>query len=62
MKKEDFVTKTKIAEILKVEKEYVETLRTKHGLPSCEIGKKGRLYYLPDVFEWILSKKQNLGQ
>jgi hypothetical protein len=56
----DFCREDHLLEDLGIKKSTLSNLRQTQGFPFVRITKTERLYYLPDVREWLIGRRQNM--
>jgi len=61
MKIGDFCTEDTLLKSLALNKKTLDVLRSRRKFPFINLTKKQRLYYLPDVCEWLLQNKRVLN-
>jgi hypothetical protein len=57
----DFCTEEILLKSLALNKKTLDVLRSRRKFPFINLTKKQRLYYLPDVCEWLLQNKRVLN-
>jgi hypothetical protein len=60
-KRTDFLREEPAAHFLGVPVGRMEKLRQNEKLPFLVVRKSVRLYYLPDLYEWLFKRKRVLG-
>jgi hypothetical protein len=58
---EDFITEDSLLDWLKIKKATLTDLRLNGGFPFIKLARDIRLYYLPDVLEWLLENRRAFG-
>jgi hypothetical protein len=61
MKKSDFISENEAAKFLNIDTTTLDKLRAEEKLPFIRINRFNRLYCLPDLFEWLKTRKAELG-
>lgn len=56
---EGFLPETHLLEALGIKKTTLDYLRHNRGFPFMALTKTERLYFLPDIREWLLTRQQN---
>lgn len=66
-KRSDFITEDKLITFFGMTRDNqwaekrLSDLRQKESMPFIKIGRATRMYYLPDIFDWLHTKKTVLG-
>jgi phage terminase Nu1 subunit (DNA packaging protein) len=55
---DDFVNEDELLDFLNASSRQVASLRSR-GMPYLQIGNNLRMYYIPKVLEWMITKSRN---
>jgi len=59
---EDFLLEKEAMEFLGVNKQQMYQLRYKEELPFVRVNQRARLYFVPDLLNWLLKRKMESGK
>ena len=59
---EDFLLEKEAMEFLGVNKQQIKQLRYKEELPFVRVNQRARLYFVPDLLNWLLKRKMGSGK
>lgn len=54
---ENIITEDELIELFGLRKQAIASLRYNEGLPYIKVNTRSRLYYVPDLMEWMLSRR-----
>ena len=60
-KLEQILTEQELAELFNAKKEQIDYLRRQEKLPFVAVSNRVRLYYEPDIMEWLLGRRKVLN-
>jgi hypothetical protein len=59
---EDFITEDSLLDWLKLRKVTLDGLRAERRFPFIRLSQVLRMYYVPDVLEWLLANRKVLNR